>query len=160
MTCPAAHQRCTLTIISRSLRICGILLLAGASYAPQSAEAQAVSASKTDSCANFGNAFDDGKDVHAVINYQSALRQLISREDFKQLATCDLARRCLVHPGCSLIANDRLRRLAQRPLPTHLVNQTIPFASFDSSFEASPPCVPSRLPLPSMPIGTRLLCLV
>lgn len=85
MTCPAAHQRSTLTIISRSLRICGILLLAGASYAPQSAEAQSVSASKTDSCANFGNAFDDGKDVHAVINYQSALRQLISREDFKQL---------------------------------------------------------------------------
>ena len=85
MTGAAARRRLIPFSFSRTLRICGVLLLAGASYAPLSVAAQAVPAGNAASCANFGNAFDDGKDILALTNYQTALRQLIAREDFKQL---------------------------------------------------------------------------
>ena len=77
----ARHQ---LTPVPRALYLCYALLLAATCYA-QILPAETSQQGLPNSCASFGNGFDDSADIHALDDYKAAIGQLVQKEDFKQL---------------------------------------------------------------------------
>src|ERR1700757_2708079 len=67
-------------------RLCSgvLLLLSISSFAIQMA-AQTKPQSVVDSCAKFGDPFQNSNDVIATESYRSAIRKMVEGEDFKKL---------------------------------------------------------------------------
>jgi hypothetical protein len=68
----------------KALFFCAALLAASTCYAPAHATETSRPAA-ANSCATFGDAFDDGTDIHAMDAYRSAVGQLVQNDDFQQL---------------------------------------------------------------------------
>jgi len=79
-----ARIRPVLAITPKSLRISALLLLAFAFHTRQIA-AQTTLQSASNSCAKFGDAFQDSNDLVTLEAYRSAVKGLVEMEDFKQL---------------------------------------------------------------------------
>lgn len=71
--------------VVRAFYFCGAVLLAAASCYAQVLPAKGSRQGLANSCASFGNAFDDGADIHAFDHYRAAIGQLVQKEDFQQL---------------------------------------------------------------------------
>ncbi len=69
----------------RALYLCGVLLLAAASCAAQSRTAETRPQGVSNSCASFGGGFDDSADILAIDAYETAIDQLVQKDDFQQL---------------------------------------------------------------------------
>ena len=80
-TSPQQHRQVTCI---RALCVTAILLAAACSYA-QVLPAKTRRQSPVSSCASFGDAFDDGADIHALDAYGAAVGQLVQKGDFQQL---------------------------------------------------------------------------
>lgn len=67
------------------LYFCSSVLLAVASCAGQVHPVTANLQANANSCASFGNEFDDSVDIHALDAYRAAIGELVEKDDFQQL---------------------------------------------------------------------------
>ena len=84
MSSPAASVCCESRFLKSVLNSAAVLLLIILSYNSR-LTAQSKPPAVAESCAKFGDAFNDSNDLSALQQYRSQLRGLLEREDFKQL---------------------------------------------------------------------------
>ena len=84
MSSPAASVCCESRFLKSFLNSAAVLLLIILSYNSR-LTAQSKPLAVAESCAKFGDAFNDSNDLSALQQYRSQLRGLLEREDFKQL---------------------------------------------------------------------------
>lgn len=80
-----ARIRPVLGIIPKSLRISTVLLLLAFALHTRQIAAQTQPPNASNSCAKFGDAFQDSNDLVTLQAYRSAITGLVDQEDFKQL---------------------------------------------------------------------------
>lgn len=87
MTRPAAYavprSRHSLTSVVKALFFGAAVLAAATCFAQ--VHAAETTQPTANSCATFGNAFDDGADIHAMDAYRAAVGRLVQNDDFQQL---------------------------------------------------------------------------
>jgi len=82
---PSASPQPRRQLTSIRVLYVSVVLLAGACCYAQVLPAETSRQGLANSCASFGNGFDDGADIHALDDYQAAIGQLVQQEDFKHL---------------------------------------------------------------------------
>jgi hypothetical protein len=80
-----ARIRPVLAIIPKSLRISAVLLLLAFTLHTRQIAAQTTPQNASNSCAKFGDAFQDSNDLVTLQAYRSTISGLLDSEDFKQL---------------------------------------------------------------------------